>query len=91
MGGLILWLVIGVPILAAIQVLWPAILFFAVLWLTLKILQGAYNWHQHNAHIAAAQRRALITRADQQHTMMMRGDTLGGTYGDYLPPPGLRL
>lgn len=85
-----LWLVIGVPILAAIQVLWPALLFLAILWIALKLIKGAFNVQQHNNHVAAAQRRALIARADRQHSLMMSGDIVEGTYGEYLPPEGLR-
>lgn len=33
---------------------------------------------------------AVIARADEQHRQMMTGDETAGTYGEYLPPTGLR-
>jgi hypothetical protein len=89
MGGLILWLVIAVPILAAIQIMWPVIVFFAGLWLLLQAMKGCYGFWRHKTIVAAATRRAVVARADAQHAAIMRGDIVAGTYGNYQPPKGL--
>lgn len=32
----------------------------------------------------------VIHRANRQHRQIVSGDLIGGTYGEYLPPAGLR-
>lgn len=39
---------------------------------------------------SSAARNAIAARADRQHSQILSGDLVGGVYGEYLPPTGLR-
>lgn len=83
--------VFGISLVAII--LWhalPFLLLIGALALVAWIAGGVINTIGHHSHVAAAKRAALASRADRQHQKIMSGDVIGGTYGDYLPPKGLR-
>lgn len=83
--------VFGLSLIAII--IWhalPILLLIVAVALIAWLVGGLLNIAGHHSHIKAAKRKALIARADRQHHKIMSGDLIGGTYGEYLPPNGLR-
>lgn len=58
----------------------------AIFWAAGKGLDGWLS----RRHSTAAAHKAVAARADTQHNKIMSGDLIGGVYGEYLPPAGLR-
>ena len=90
MGELIVWLIVGALIYAAITALLPLILIIAGSIAALYTMRFIYEFIYDRKAAVRQKRQALIARADHQHRLIMAGDDIGGVYGEYLPPRGLR-
>lgn len=73
-----------------IQAMWPIILTAAAFTAALYTIRGARNYLNHNNVVLRGKEAALAARADQQHNQIIAGKWVAGTYGNYLPPKGLR-
>lgn len=94
MSELIVWLIVGSLIFAALLAIWQVVLplaaiafaIWAVIWgaatIVLKVTTRINDGYDKHQQIAA--------RADAQHRKLMAGDDVAGTYGDYLPPKEFR-
>lgn len=90
MMGFLVFMVVGVFILAAIQLLWPMLLAAAGIALGFLALRAISNSLSSMIDAHRATVTSVIKRADEQHSLILSGDEIGGTYGNYLPPPDLR-
>lgn len=90
MGDLIAGILAITLIWVIVQAIWPVLAVMAAAALLALLVYGIAGFVGHHAHITVARRRAISSRADRQHQLIMSGDTIGGTYGEYLPPAGLR-
>lgn len=89
MGALLLVLIVGAVLYSAVMalaVLWPVLAVVALVWVAVKLVNRQAAIRQCRRDELAA----IAKRADKQHRKIMAGDDVGGTYGDYLPPKGLR-
>lgn len=90
MTELAVWLVVGTFILAIFVYAWPILLLIAGVcvfgWLAGKCIQSIEDGIARNRET----QNAIVARADHQHAQIMSGDEIGGTYGIYQPPVGLR-
>lgn len=89
MGELLVWLIAGALLygaFVALTALWPLILAGLVVWVGVKWLKRQQAIRQCRLDELAQ----IARRADKQHKKIMTGDDAGGTYGDFMPPKGLR-
>ena len=90
MSDLIVWLFFGSLIGMIVIYAWPVLLAFLVLAGVGKLIGYMLESREIDRKFRHDNRSALMARADRQHRQVMSGDVVSGTYGDYLPPPGLR-
>lgn len=80
---------IGVLVIS-FQYMWGFYIFCAAIWAlwwsARKLEDTAVNRYE----ASRKYRAGLIDRANKQHQQIMQGDEINGTYGQYLPPKGLR-
>lgn len=84
------WLVAGTFIGCVIIYGWPIFLLVAVVAFIGWCIGKAIEHIDGQASAARKSRDELVSRADRQHAQIMSGDEIGGTYGIYQPPRGLR-
>lgn len=89
MTDLALFLFIGGLVAAFAAAAWPLLVIVAIFalaaWLTRICVKGMVE-HFENAD----ETPDIVRRCDEQHAHIMAGNDVAGTYGAYLPPPGLR-
>lgn len=90
MTELMVWLLIAGLIVGIVIAAWQLFLFLAAVALVLWALSKAVKAAVKSLRRRRGEKQAIITRAERQHQLIMSGDDVGGTYGDYLPPPSLR-
>lgn len=90
MGDLAAFIFFFAIICVLLQAVWPYLLAVVVLFIAGLVLLGVIDTNQNRLYAEQQAQRDLIARADQQHQQIMEGDEIGGTYGEYLPPDGLR-
>ena len=90
MGELMVWLIIGALLYMVITALLPILVIGAVILVALVLLRLIYDTYSSRKTAIRRNNQALIDRADHQHRLIMAGDDIGGVYGEYLPPRGLR-
>lgn len=90
MGDLVVWLFFGAFILGALMYMWPVLLIIGIVWVGVKIAGSISESNTIDRQYRKDREADLIGRADKQHHAIISGDLVTGTYGDYLPPKGLR-
>lgn len=81
---------VGFCIIMLIKYLWPLLPIIAAA-AALALLLRNWDDRQYQNTIRRRQElRDLIARADAQHKNILDGNIQQGTYGQYLPPKGLR-
>lgn len=90
MAELMVWLLIAGLIVGIVIAAWQLILFLVAVAFGLWALSKAVKAIVRGLGRSRRERQAIIGRAERQHQLIMSGDDVGGTYGDYLPPESLR-
>lgn len=90
MSDLLVWLIVGGLIFGVLTYAWPVLLAAGILWIMFKIVGGIHESQRIDREFRRDTHKALIDRADRQHHAIMSGDLVTGTYGEHLPPQGLR-
>lgn len=90
MTELAVWLVFGTFILAVFVYAWPIFVLIGAVCIVGWIAKNCLESIDRNRCMEQDRNAALVARADQQHQQIMSGDEIGGTYGIYQPPVGLR-
>lgn len=91
---MILWMVCGGLAVSALFYAWPLFIIFAVLAAVVygvnNLAVGVLEFLDYRIMSGVSYRRGMAARADEQHRQIMEGDVVRGTYGQFMPPEGLR-
>lgn len=90
MGQMILAVTGIVAVLVILQAIWQILLGGLAIFAAACAAAGIFNYANRKFDARRQYHAAIAARADRQHKQIMSGDTINGTYGDYLPPMELR-